>query len=256
MTAREIQKILIDQIQSMEIQYPSFAVYKVNNYDLQILQTEAIELAIQHIGIQKTKTDAFFDGYFGNNLVKIIDFHHPFTLLDLQLIQDELRKRPNEDRNIVVVCLGKELAIDPAIEEWNKKHPINKIEVIELKTHKKYGNFLIHKPNEAKISIERKNNKAIIEIKDFISPTIIERLNIDNTLFKIKIPDFRAMIDYVLIDTNYDGKTFRAIYSDVPEKRSDLIKGKYELELPEDKRKIAIKIVDMLGEELIITKEI
>ncbi len=255
-TSRELQKIIKEQIKKKEPKYPSFAIYKVNNYDLQLLRTEAIELAAQHIGIQRTKTDSFFDGMLGKNLVKIIDFNHPFTLLDLQLIQDELKKRPNEDRNITVVCLGKELAVDSAIEEWNKKHPVNKIEVIELKTDKKYGNFLIHKPNEAKVNIERKDDKAIIEILDFISPTIIERLNIDNTLFKVKIPDFRSMIDYVLIDTNYDGKTFHIVYSDVPEKKDDLIKGKYELEVPAVKTKIAVKIVDMLGEELLISKEI
>ena len=255
-TSRELQKIIKEQIKKKETKYPSFAIYKVNNYDLQLLRTEAIELAVQHIGIQRTKTDSFFDGTLGKNLVKIIDFNHPFTLLDLQLIQDELKKRPNEDRNITVVCLGKELAIDSVIEEWNKKHPVNKIEVIELKTDKKYGNFLIHKPDEAKVNIERKDDKAIIEILDFISPTIIERLNIDNTLFKVKIPDFRSMIDYILIDTNYDGKTFHIVYSDVPEKKDDLIKGRYELEIPKSKTKIAVKIVDMLGEELLISKEI
>jgi len=255
-TSRELQKIILEQIKKKEIKCPSFATYKVNNYDLQLLRTEAIELAVQHIGIQRTKTDSFFDGTLGKNLVKIIDFNHPFTLLDFQLIKDELKKRPDEDRDITVVCLGKELAVDPEIDEWNKKHPVNKIEVIELKTDKKYGNFLIHKPDEAKVKIERKDNKAIIEILDFISPTIIERLNIDYALFKVKIPDFRSMIDYVLIDTNYDGKTFHIVYSDVPEKKDDLIKGKYELEIPKDKTKIAVKIVDMLGEEVPIEKEI
>ena len=264
-TSRELQKIIKEQIKKKETKYPSFATYKVNNYDLQLLRTEAIELAVQHIGIQRTKTDSFFDGTLGKNLVKIIDFNHPFTLLDLQLIQDELKKRPNEDRNITVVCLGKELAVDPAIDKWNKTRPykntetkekINLIEVIELKTDKKYGNFLIHKSDEAKVNIERKDDKAIIEILDFISPTIIERLNIDNTLFKIKIPDFRSMIDYILIDTNYDGKTFHIVYSDVPEKKDDLIKGKYELEIPEEKTRIAVKIIDMLGEEALIVEEI
>ena len=255
-TSRELQKIISEQIKKKKIKYPSFATYKVNNYDLQLLRTEAIELAVQHIGIQRTKTDRFFDGTLGKNLVKIIDFNHPLTLLDLQLLQDELKKRPDEDRNITIVCLGKELAVDPVIEEWNKKHPVNKIGVIELKTDKKYGNFLIHKSDEAKVKIERKGNKAIIEIKDFISPTIIERLNIDNTVFKVKIPDFRAMIDCVLVDTNYDGKIFHVVYSDVPEKKNDLIKSKYELEIPKNKTKIAVKIVDMLGEEVIITKEI
>jgi DNA modification methylase len=266
-TSKELQKIISEQIKNKETtlldskhlmgrEYPSFAIYKVNNYDLQLLRTEAIELAVQHIGIQRTKTDSFFDGTLGKNLVKIIDFNHPFTLLDFQLIQDELKKRSNEDRDITVVCLGKELVIDPAIEEWNKKHPVNKIEVVELKTDKKYGNFLIHKPDETKVKIERKGNKAIIEILDFISPTIIERLNIDSSLFKVKISDFRAMIDCVLIDTNYDGEIFHIVRSDVPEKKDDLIESKYVLEIPNKKVTVAVKIIDMLGEEVIVAKEI
>jgi len=256
LTSSRLQKIILEQIKNKETKYPSFSLYKVNNYDLQLLRTEAIELAAQHIGIQRTRTDSFFDGTLGKNLVKIIDFNHPLTLLDLQLLQDELKKRPDEDRDITIVCLGKELSVDPWIEEWNKKHPVNKIKVIELKTDKKYGSFLIHKPAEAKINIERKDNKAIIEIQDFISPTIIERLNIDNTLFKVKIPDFRAMIDCVLIDTSYDGSVFHIVYSDVPEKKSDLATGKYEIEIPEKKTKVAVKIIDMLGEEVLFVKEI
>jgi len=251
LTSNRLQKIILEQVKNNEAKYPAFSIFKVNNYDLQLLRTEAIELAVQHIGIQRTRTDRFFDGTLGKNLVKIIDFNHPLTLLDLQLLADELKKRLDEDRDITIVCLGKELAVDPWIEEWNKKHPVNKIKVIELKTDKKYGNFLIHKPAEAKISIERKDNKAIIEIKDFISPTIIERLNIDNRLFKVKIPDFRAMIDGVLIDTSYDGSVFHIVYSDVPEKKSDLVKGTYEIEIPSGQTKIAVKIIDMLGEEVI-----
>jgi len=236
--------------------YFSFAHYKVNDYDLQLLRTEAIELAMQHIGIQRTKTDAFFEGTLGKNLVKMIDFNHPLTLLDIQLIQDELKKRPDENRNITVVCLGKELAVDPFIEDYNKKHPVNKIEVIELRTDKKYGKFLIHKPSEAKVDIKRKDDKVIVEIKGFISPSIIERLNDPDRLVKVKIPDYRSMIDYVLIDSDYDGKVFNITYSDVPEKKTDLVEGKYELDVSAKKRKIAVKIVDMLGEEALMIREV
>lgn len=256
LTSRELQRIINEQIKDGNTRYPSFAIYKVNDYDLKLLQTEAVELAVQHIGIQRMRTDDFFDATLGKSLVKIIDFNHPLTLLDLQLLQDELKKRPSEDRDITVVCLGKELAVDPWIEEWNKKHAVNKITMIELKTDKKYGRFLIHKSPEAKVKIERKGTKANIEIEDFISPTIIERLNIDNKLFKVKVPDFRAMIDSVLIDTNFGGDTFHIVFSDVPEKKTDLVMGKYELEIPEQKTMIAVKIIDMLGEEVLFVKEV
>ena len=265
LTSKRLQGIIVNQIEERKKEqeklisekknkpfYPTFAVYKVNDYDHKLLRTETIELAVQHIGIQRTRTDPFFDGTLGKSLVKIIDFNHPLTLLDLQLIQDELRKRPDEDRDITVVCLGKELAVDAWIDEWNKKHPVNKIHVIELKTDKKYGSFLIHKPADAKVKIERiDKTTAKVVIEDFISPTIIERLNIDNKLFKVKIPDFRCMIDTVLIDNNYNGMTFHIVYSDVPKRKDDLVKSEYEIEIPESKTKVAVKIIDMLGEEVL-----
>ncbi len=268
LTSSRLQKIILEQIKEKKkssklikdkekLFYPSFVLYKVNNYDLKIFQTEATELVVKHLGITRSKTDSFFDGTLGKNeLVKIIDFNHPLTFLDLRLVADELKKRPEEDRDITIVCLGKELAVDPWVEEWNKKHPVNKIKVIELKTDKKYGKFLVHQPDQAKVKIVRKGNKAIIEILDFISPTIIKKLEIDNTLFKVKISDFRSMIDCVLIDTNYDNKTFHIVHSDVPEKKSDLVQGRYEIEIPKTKTNVAVKIIDMLGEEVIITKKI
>ena len=258
-TSKRLQKIIKDQIKNEEdAPAYSFGAYQVNDYDLQVLRTEAVELAVEHIGIERRKTDSFFDGMLGLELAKVIDFNHPLTMLDLQLLEDELKKRKDtEERNIVLVCLGKELAIDPWLEEWNKKHPINKIRVIELRTDKKYGKFLIHESAVAKVNIKRKGkDKAVIEIKDFNSPTIIERINPAESLLKIKIPDFRAMIDVVLIDTNYNGKTFNIAHSDVPEKKTDYVAGKYELDIPAKKTKIAVKIVDMLGEETVEAREI
>jgi len=82
LTSRDIQKIINDQIKKNETKYPAFAIYKVNDYDLKFLQTEATELAIQHIGVQRIRTDLFFDGTLGKNLVRIIDFNHPLTPLD------------------------------------------------------------------------------------------------------------------------------------------------------------------------------
>jgi DNA modification methylase len=269
-TSRRIQNIIMEQLkdiskngrqkklQEMESTTPTFAfdVLKVNDYDLQLLRTEAMELAVQHVGIQRTRTDSFFDGTFGKNLVKIIDFNHPLTKLDLQLVQDELKKRPDENRNVSIVCLGKESGVDPLIEDYNKKHPVNKFEVIELRTDSKYGRFLVHNQPSAKVDMKRKNEKAVIVIKDFISPTIVERINDPNSLFKVKITDFRSMIDVVLVDTNYDGNVFNIVYSDCPQEKKEMVSGTYELDISRGSTTVAVKIIDMLGEELIMTKKL
>lgn len=231
----------------------AFSVYRVNDYDLQIQHNEALNLAIEHVGIERLKGDSFFEGTLGKRLVKIIPFNHPLTRLDLQAIQDELKKRSTEDRDIVVVCLGKELTAEVWLTEYNHRHPVNKISVIELRTDPRYGKFFEHQPASTEVNVIRKDGKIIVDIEDFISPTILERLEMDSGMFKAKITDWRAMVDTVLIDVAYDGQVFNVTMSDVPERKSDLVIGHYELPAPASETTMAVKIIDMLGEEVLIT---
>jgi len=259
-TSKRLQRIIKDQ---KETKYPTFAIYKVNNYDLRILKTEAKELAIRQYGITKVKTDTFFDGLRDSGeLVKVIDFNHPLTLLDLQLIVDELNKRPDEDRDVVVISLSRETKVDAWVEEWNKKQPykdtrnkkrMRQFIIFDLKDK----NFVSYEPSKAEVEIKRiSKDRVKIKITSFISPTIIKRLEFEPGLLQKKIPDFRSMIDVMLIDTNYDGEVFKIGFSDVPEKQSDLVKGEYELKLSEKPTKVAVKAIDMLGEEVLVTKEV
>jgi hypothetical protein len=252
----------------------SFSVYRVNDYDLHIQHNEAVNLAVEHIGVERTKSDPYFDGVLGKRLVKIVPFNHPLTLLDLQAVKDEVEAR-NDERDIKIVCLGKETAVDPWLEDYNKNRPINNIDVIELRTDQKYGKFFVHQPAQAQVRIERVAQTAevfaehsqrskgaetsevlIVEIEDFISPTIIERLEMDTPLFKAKISDWRAMVDTVMIDLDYDGDVFDIDLSDVPERKDDLVVGRYELEAPKGETTVAVKVIDMLGEEVLVTKEV
>jgi len=264
-TSKRLQKIIKEQNKKLldgQIS-KAFGIYKVNNYNLRILKTEAKELAVQQYGITRTKTETFFDGLRDSGeLVKIIDFNHPLTLLDLQLIKDELGKRPEEDRDIVVICLGRETRVDSWVEEWNKKQPhkdarankrMRQFIVFDLKDK----NFVSYEPSKAEVEITRAGKDRVkIKITSFISPTIIKRLELEPGLLRKKIPDFRSMIDVVLIDTNYDGEVFKIGFSDVPEKQSDLVKGEYELEITGKSTKVAVKIIDMLGEEVLVTKKV
>jgi adenine-specific DNA-methyltransferase len=233
----------------------SFSVYRVNDYDLQVQHNEAVNLAVEHIGIDRTKTDATFDGTLGKRLVKIVPFNHPLSLLDLQTITDELEARKDE-RDVVVVCLGKETAVDPWLEEYNKNRPINQIEVIELRTDQKYGKFFVHQPAQAQVDIQRQDGKIVVEIEDFISPTVVERLEMDTPIFRAKITDWRAMVDVVMIDLDYDGEVFDIDLSDVPERKDDLIEGRYELDAPDGETTVAVKVIDMLGEEVLVTETV
>jgi adenine-specific DNA-methyltransferase len=262
---REPQQLALDDDPASSIEPPassiehpatSFSVYKVNDYDLQLQHNEAVNIVKEHVGIDPLKTDAFFDGTRGKQLVKIVPFTHPLTPLDLQLIKDELANRPQEERGVLVVCLGQESTVDPWLEEYNRRRPINKIEVIELRTDEKYGKFLVHQPAQAQVRIERQDGTIVVEIEDFISPTIVERLEMDTPLFKAKIPDWRAMVDVVMIDAAYDGDVFDIDLSDVPARKDDLVAGRYTLAAPKGETTVAVKIIDMLGEEVLVTERV
>lgn len=238
----------------------AFSVWRVNDYDLTIQHNEAVNLACEHIGIQRTRMDTYFDGTLGKQLVKIIPFGHPLTPLDLEDLRRELEARPDEDRPITVVCLGMELAAKVWVEDWNRmrkgKNAVNKIEIIELRTDPKYGKFLKHEPAHAKVKISRNKNGVFVVIEDFISPTIIERLSQQAGLLKPKIEDWRCMVDCVMIDSSYDGRVFNVSLSDVPEKKTDFVLGKYELPAPAEAARVAVKIIDMLGEEVLEVRDV
>lgn len=239
-----------------------FTVWRVNDYDLQIQHNEAVNLACEHIGIERTRTDSYFEGTLGKKLVKIIPFGHPLTLLDLEELKRELESRPDEDRGIVVVCLGMELAAKALVDDWNRLRKgagaVNRIEVIELRTDPKYGKFIKHEPATAKVKIVRKkrgdDERIVVEIQDFISPTIIQRLRDQAGILSPKIDDWRAMVDCIYIDTAYNGTVLNVALADVPERKADLVSGKYELPAQADETTVAVKIVDMLGEEALVTQ--
>ena len=125
--------------------------------------------------------------------------------------------------------------------------PINKIIVRDIQR----DGIVTNRPAEAEIKIVKKGNKVTVEILDYFSPTILARMDVNRTIFDEQIDDFRVQIDCVLIDTDYNGKDFRIVESDLPKKRKDLISAKYELVLPRVGAKVAVKIVDMLGEEIV-----
>jgi len=273
-TAKRLQGIIEEQLNStknkskplpgMEEETPppaqfSFAVHRVNDYDLQIQHNEALNLAVEHLGITRTKTDSYFDGTLGKKLVKIVPFNHPITQLDMEEVKRELGNRPQEERDVVVVGYGKELAVQAWLEDWNRNRKRtglpNQIEAKDLRVDAKSGGFFVHKPAEANIKFKRAGDKVNIEIETFLSPTIIERLKSQAGLLSPQIDDWRAMVDSVMIDSAYDGKVFNITLADVPEKKNDLVEGKYAVEAKKNAT-IAVKITDMLGEEILVVKEV
>ena len=223
--------------------------YRVNNYDFQ--QMSALRaIIVEKYGIEESKTDTYFDGVVGQRLVKIAELNKPVTKLDIQGIIDELKNRPNEDRHILLIGSGVELSVKSLLAEHQRLHGApNKIEVRDIQT----DGLIVFEPAETDVSIDKKVSTVTIKINNYLSPTIIKRLDLDRSIFGEHIKDFRAQIDTIAIDTNYDGKTFNIVHNDVPKKKQNFVEGTYTLDLPKTSTKVAIKITDMLGEETIVT---
>jgi hypothetical protein len=82
----------------------------------------------------------------------------------------------------------------------------------------------------------------------------LKQQNKDNPLFQPQITDWRSMVDSVMIDADYDGTVFNITLADVPERKNDLVEGKYVVEARKGIT-VAVKVTDMLGEEVMVVKE-
>ncbi len=215
--------------------------YKVNNYDFR--QTnELTDVVAKKYGLQICN-DAYFNFKKGESYCKVIALNRPLTPLDVQKTIDEALSRES-DEDVMMYCSGTQ--DDSKIEEikcqHNKMHTSNKISIVDIQK----DGVIEFKPAEFEVEIKRNGKMAEVEIKNYLSHQILQKMNLDAGLFKIEIKDFKSQIDYVLIDTNYNGQIFTTCISDVPAKKKELIKGSYSVSV---EGKIAIKIVDMLGEE-------
>ena len=247
-TSKRLQDVINGKNGDLMDNGRGFVHYRVNNYDF-AQQNGLKKIVISKYGVRKDNGDLFFDGRLGDNLVKIVGLDRPLNRLDLQQIEEEIRtSRPDDTRDIVVFCNGCELGVIAELDR--RKRPVNKIIVRDIQK----DGVTTEKPAEAEVSIEKRGKKVKISILDYISPSILARMELDRTIFNEQIDDFRAQIDCALFDTDYNGKHFNIVESDVPGKKSDYVRGDYEFALPRPGARVAVKIIDMLGEETLIVK--
>ncbi|MDD9815398.1 MAG: site-specific DNA-methyltransferase [Gammaproteobacteria bacterium] len=227
-----------------------FVHYRVNNYDFAKLD-ELRKIIIAKYGIRIKRQDLYFDRTEDGQLAKIVDLDKPLTRLDIQVIRDELStNRATDERHITVFCNGCETGLQAELEDEKRKRPINQITVCDIQR----DGVTTERPAEAEVAIAKKGKTATIKIVDYLSPTILARMEIDRSVFNEQIDDFRAQIDCVLFDTDYNGEHFNIAESDVPARKGDYVKGEYEFSLPRAGATVAVKIIDMLGEEVFVAK--
>jgi hypothetical protein len=117
---------------------------------------------------------------------------------------------------------------------------------------------LIKSPASADVSITRRGSTdgdiAEIRINDFVSPSILDRLKDQSGVLAPRVSDWRSMADSVMVDPDFDGRVFNIAAADVPEEKQDLVVGRYEIAIPDRPVEVALKITDMLGEEVVVRK--
>lgn len=269
-TTKRLSQILQDQ-QSSQLKLTdgdfkglnAFKVYNVNNYDIFKNELEAKEIVMDVYGVEPVK-QSYFDGILDNNFVKVLPLNrvlnkHDITLL-LKNINDSLdaftvKTTSSSDEHlyeqgVVVICSGVELDA----EDFLKKQNGTGVSIVIKNILRDKQNLVFKKKPEAEIKLSVSGKKLTVEIADFYSPILMRRLELENEKVidkstQAKVEDFHQIIDSVAIDVDYNGELFNAEIMDLPDKKS-VIAGKYEYEYDKKgKQKIAIKIVDVLGEE-------
>lgn len=272
-TTKRLNQIIEDQQKEKTKGFKGslgFKILNVNDYDVFKNEIEAKEIVMEMYGVEPVKR-TYFDGVLDKNFVKVMSMNRVLNKMDIRtLIKNVDDKKdsftvktkskagePVYEEGVLVICSGMELDVLDFIKKENKTGV--KIEVRDILTDKK--NLIFKKKPEAKIDVKAKDKKLSIELKDFYSPILMRKLEIENEKVlkkdhKAKVEDFKQIIDSVAIDVDYNGKLFNAEVMDLPDKK-ETIKAKYSWEYAKKgKYTVAIKVVDVLGEEYFETFEI
>jgi len=227
--------------------YSAFAVYNVNHYDLFKNALEAKEIAMKLYGVEPI-SGTFFDGLLDGKWVKVIDLNRVCTKEDVEAVFTEILSRDEKEivttyrRGVLLLCSGHEYDVE---EHARKLNVVNiPFEIRDILTDRQ--DIIFKRPPEADIVLKREGARAIIEIRQFYSPLVLQKLQLEEN--PEEIVDWRQIVEAVLIDPDYDGAVLRPALQDVPTGQ-EMVKGVYFVDLAKPGQKIAIKIVDVLSEE-------
>lgn len=256
----------------------AFKIYNVNHYNVFNNDIQAKQLLIEIYKIDELSRGEF-DGNLGADYVKIISPNRVLSKMDIQQVIDAIKKskslftpktsskhKENTFENkVIVICSGVELDVRDFAKKENKTGV--EIEIRDIQTDKKELDF--KKPTEASISYSVKDKKLKIEVKDYYSPLLMKRLELENEgrlsqKERVNVFDFRQAIEHIVIDVNYgegqkksEGVSFNAEAFLHKVKKNDLVETHYSHTYEKKGTyTIAVKIVDVLGEEYFETQEV
>ncbi|SHJ43249.1 site-specific DNA-methyltransferase [Desulfofundulus thermosubterraneus] len=255
-TARRVSQIIKEQQKETQQQtlldegkkfYPAFAVYNVNHYDIFKNALEAKEIVMKLYGVEPVKR-SFFDGLLDGKWVKVVELNRVCSKEDVQAVFDEILSKGEKEieatyrRGVLILCSGHEYDV---LDYAKRLNVVNiPFEIRDILTDRK--DIIFKRPPEADIALKLDGGKAVVEIRQFYSPMLLQKLQLEDD--PEEIDDWRQLVEAVLIDPNYDGEVLRPAIQDIPGKK-DIVSGVYELPLTGPGQKIAVKIVDVLSEE-------
>jgi site-specific DNA-methyltransferase (adenine-specific)/adenine-specific DNA-methyltransferase len=247
-----------------------FKVLNANEYDVFKNEVEAKEIVMEMYGVEPVKR-SYFDGVLDSDFVKVLPLNRVLGKMDLHSllkgIQNEIdnftKKTTTKHgeavymEGVVVICSGMEFDVRDFLKKENKTGV--EIKIYDILTDTK--DLIFKQYPESKVRVAAKGTKLSVEIQEFYSPLLMRKLELENGKVlkkerEAKVKDFKQIVDSVAIDVDYDGKLFNAEIMDLPEKK-DVIKAKYDWEYKKKgKYTVAVKIIDVLGEEFFETFEV
>ena len=260
----------------------AFKVLNVNHYEVFTNEIQAKQLLIETYKIDEL-TRGDFDGTLGADYVKIISPNRVLSKMDISLVIEAIKKnkdiftvkkvsRQKEatfENKVIVICSGAELDVRDFVKKENNTGV--EIEIRDIQIDKKELDF--KKPTEAVISYTVKGNKLTVDVKDYYSPLLMKRLELENEkrlsmTERVQLFDYRQALEHIVIDVNYGEEqkqskkkggniSFNAEIFAHKEKKNELVETVSEYTY--DKKgpyTVAVKIVDVLGEEYFETHEI
>lgn len=226
-------------------QYTGFEVCNVNHYDVFRNPAQAKDLLIEALEVQKLDLNTVFDGEKDGRMVKIMPVTRIATRADLnELIAGfdykawERRQGENPNRaveRITLVCMGHEPDLSAYLTLAAQPYKVD-VEVVDILRDKADLEFT--RDSDAKVEVE--GDELIIE--RFYPMNLLQKLSMQ----KEAVDDWRELTESVLIDWNYDGAVLQPAVVDIPEKKADLVIGRYKV--PADAGTIRVKITDLLSE--------
>jgi site-specific DNA-methyltransferase (adenine-specific) len=244
-TSKRLNSI-IKENNFLSTEKPGFEVYNVNNYELFRNPLEAKELLIEALGIQPFSQRKVFDGELDGTNVKIMPINRISTKADLRELVVNLPysvydKKKEDNPNVPVdkitlVCMGHEPDLAAAFKQETSTYKID-VEIVDILTDKKDFEF----KRDAQAEIKLIDKELLIE--SFYPMNLMQKLSLQ----KEHIDNYKQLVESIMIDWNYDGKTLKPTVIDIPDK-NDFVKGKYSV--PSNHGKIKVKITDLLSESL------